>query len=243
MKTELAVPLSITQIEAAQKIHQRLSQWKDTDDALLALRDLFPEFDIKATLLKVATVNQLYGTNVYAVDRMARHIIEVLNTRDNFEDIDIIEELAALPRRKHISFASKFAHFFINSQRFPIYDSASISMIKFHLGRGEWIKNNASEYQDFLQNFDALRERARPALSCDCEALDHYLWLTGLYKKEKTRAKLKDEDAPEINREVWKLFQDLSPGGISISPLVDMLPPEFANLKRRKPRAKKDKKQ
>jgi hypothetical protein len=78
MKKGLADPLTMAQIEAANELHQGLPQWKNTDDALHALHNRFPEFDIKAMLLKVAAVNQLYGTNVYAVDRMARHIVEVL---------------------------------------------------------------------------------------------------------------------------------------------------------------------
>src|SRR5713101_2616065 len=241
MKTGLAVQLTMTQLEAANRLHEQLPQWRDTDSALRALGDRFPEFDIKATLLKVAAVNQLYGTNVYAVDRMAKHIVGVLSARDSLNDSDLVKELAVLPGRKHISFASKFAHFFISSQRFPIYDSIAISMIKFHLGRGKWIKDDAHEYSAFLQNLDALMQRAQPSLSCDYQALDRYLWLAGLYKKEKTKPRSEDnqeEDTPEINREVWNLFKTLSPNGVPVSPLADMLPPEFANLKPGKPRTK-----
>jgi hypothetical protein len=94
MKKGLAVPLTMAQIEAANELHQGLPQWENTDDALHVLHNRFPEFDIKATPLKVAAVNQLYGTNVYAVDRMARHIVEVLSARDSLRDIDLVEELA-----------------------------------------------------------------------------------------------------------------------------------------------------
>ena len=49
MKKGLAVPLTMAQIEAANELHQGLPQWKNTDDALHALHNRFPEFDIKAT--------------------------------------------------------------------------------------------------------------------------------------------------------------------------------------------------
>jgi len=48
----LAIPLTMAQIEAANELHQGLPQWKSTDDALHALHNRFPEFEIKATLLR-----------------------------------------------------------------------------------------------------------------------------------------------------------------------------------------------
>ena len=44
----------------------------------------FPAFGLKAALLKVAALNQLYGTNVYAVVRMAQHVVSTMeNTMRN----------------------------------------------------------------------------------------------------------------------------------------------------------------
>jgi hypothetical protein len=74
----LAIPLSISQVEAANRLHRQLPQWQVTDHALHALQVRFPEFDAESTLLKVVAVNQLYDTNVYAVIRMAHHIAEVM---------------------------------------------------------------------------------------------------------------------------------------------------------------------
>src|SRR6266478_4868748 len=139
MEIGLAVPLSTSQIEAANELHKQLSGWQTTDGALHALHIRFPGFDDEAALLKVAAVNQLYGTNVFAVGRMAEHIrVDVMSKEGKIADVDFVEELATLPemKYKHISFASKFAHFFVNAQRFPIYDSVAISMIEFHLGKG-----------------------------------------------------------------------------------------------------------
>ena len=129
MEMDLAVPLSMSQIEAANRLHSKLLQWQITDRALHALHVNLPGFDIEATLLKVAAVNQLYGTNVYAVMRMAQHITKVMLTAGNMEDTDLVEKLASLPGRQHLSFASKFAHFFIDMERFPIYDSYAVKMV------------------------------------------------------------------------------------------------------------------
>src|SRR5436853_7873175 len=106
METSLAVQLAMTQIEAANRLHGKLLQWQVTDRALHTLQENLPGFDIEATLLKVVAVNQLYGTNVYAVVRMAQHVTEVMQDAEGMEDADLIEELASLTGRKHRSFAS-----------------------------------------------------------------------------------------------------------------------------------------
>src|SRR5216684_3145590 len=101
---DLVVSLYISQIEAANRLHQQLPQWQITDRALHALQVRFPGFDAEATLLKVVAVNQLYGTNVYAVMRMAQHVTEVMQGANRMEDADLVKELASLNSRKHLSF-------------------------------------------------------------------------------------------------------------------------------------------
>lgn len=233
MGIALAVPLSLAQIDAANTLHEQLLQWQVTDKAFLMLHERFPDLDIESTLLKVAAVNQLYGTNVYAVDRMATHIIEVLQQQDHLDDVDLVEKIASLynSKRKHISFASKFAHFFIDKERFPIYDRFAIDMVKFHLGQQVKVKDKEQPYRLFCQKLAILKELVSTQGLCTYESLDRYLWLTGLYKEYKTKAK------PKINREVEALFKALLIDDVPTSLLQAMLPAEFARLVRRKPHA------
>jgi len=63
----IAVPLLASQIDVANKLHRQHLQWQITDQALQSLQARFPDFGIEAMLLKVVAINQLYGTNVYAV--------------------------------------------------------------------------------------------------------------------------------------------------------------------------------
>ena len=63
IKKDLAVPLTMTHIEAANRLHRKLLQWQVTDRALHTLQESLPGFESEATLLKVVTVNQLYGTS------------------------------------------------------------------------------------------------------------------------------------------------------------------------------------
>jgi hypothetical protein len=214
MDIELAVPLSISQIEAANWLHRQLSHWQVTDNALHALHALqerFPEFDIDATLLKVVAINQLYGTKVYAVVKMAQHIAEVMLKASSMDDAGLVEELAALSGMNHISFASKFAHFFIDMERLPIYDSYAVKMVAYHLGQQGLIQDAEHPYKAFIENLNRLKQYA--LLSCTTRELDHYLWLAGLYRVwQANQEQQMDKDTLKksrrhINTEVAELFE------------------------------------
>jgi hypothetical protein len=203
METGLAVPLTMTQIETANRLHTKLIQWQVTDRALHTLQETLPGFDIEATLLKVVAVNQLYGTNVYAVARMAQHVTQVMQNASGMEDTDLVEELAALNGRKHRSFASKFAHFFIDMERFPIFDSFAVKMVTYHLGARGLARDSAHPYRVFVENICRLKKYA--GLSYTTRELDRYLWLAGLYQAWCRNP------ASQINAEVAEMFKSPSP--------------------------------
>ena len=198
MEMGLAVPLTMSQIEAANRLHGELLQWKATDKALHALKERFPEFDMDASLLKVVAINQLYGTNVYAVVRMAEHVSEVMCQSGTMDDVELVDEIATLPDMKHTSFASKFAHFFIDEERFPIYDSYVVKMLAYHLGAQEFVRDAGNPYKAFAANFHQLKQAA--GLQCTTRELDHYLWLAGMYRKWKAKP------GAHIGNEVALLF-------------------------------------
>ncbi|GHO89165.1 hypothetical protein [Dictyobacter formicarum] len=211
METALAVPLLRSQIDVANRLHQQLRQWKDTDQALEALHIRFPGFDMDSTLLKVVAINQLYGTQIYMVVPMARHVTEVMRAADGLEDTELVEQIAAFSGRKHLSFASKFAHFFIHMERFPIYDSFARKMVAHHLGAYGRAIGTTSPYKAFVENIERLKQRA--ALSCSNKELDRYLWLAGLYLLWKRYMDEKDVNKKKklrMNAEVEALFNDLS---------------------------------
>jgi hypothetical protein len=217
MEINLAVPLLESQIKAAQELYKMLPQWQQKNRILLALKDQFPDaLDPDGTSLKVVVLNQFYYTNVMAVDRMTTWILEIMGKEAQIvTEVEIVEQIAALPMtteqkkpRNHYSFASKFAHFFIDPQRFPIYDSSALDMIKIHLGRDGLIKIEGHEYGTYFENINCLKRRARLPLSYTYADLDRYLWLAGLYRDWKTKAN------PKINGEVEELFKSFSVNSI-----------------------------
>jgi hypothetical protein len=124
------IPLLASQLAAAKNLYARLPQWHATNQALAALGHSFPDFAIESALLKVAAVNQLYGTNVYAVARMAEHVCAIMANYNSAEvDSTLVEQIAALPPvpgqprdRRHISSRRWIAHNFQPT----IYSSAHL---------------------------------------------------------------------------------------------------------------------
>ena len=74
----LRIPLNMVQIEAAGRLHGRLTSWAITDAALERLRTQFPDFDPVSVLIKAAAVNQLYYTGVRRLPRLAQHVASVM---------------------------------------------------------------------------------------------------------------------------------------------------------------------
>ena len=204
--TTLAIPLSQAQIDAANRLHAHLYQWRMTDNALDALASAFPTWEPEAALLKVAAVNQLYGTNLYAIVRMAEHVSAVMAiAQPVMEGPALVERIAALPKspaqktqRRHFSFASKLAHFFIDAKRFPIYDSYAVRMVERHLGPKGYVRDETHPYLAYVANLERLGERS--GLAWSGRELDRYLWLAGQY-----RAWGKNHKAA-INTEAARLF-------------------------------------
>jgi hypothetical protein len=132
------------QIDAAQEIYKNYMEgWRRADDALTELDKAITGFGHPAALIKAAAVDKLYWTNVYYIGSAALHVEEVLDGCGRaalaLKGPGLVEDMAAVevsPGRiiHYRSFASKFAHFFIDHDRFPIYDKFAIRMLREHLG-------------------------------------------------------------------------------------------------------------
>jgi len=166
-----------------------------------------PGFGPEEALLKVVAINALYGTNVFALVRAARHVEEVLASADlSKAGPELVESLANIPTtsgaqpRRYVSFASKFAHFFINPERFPIYDSYAERMLLLHLGTSA-VRNAARPYEAFMANLDSLQREY--GLICSYRELDRYLWIAGLYRAH-------ERGERRLNAELLHLFDNPS---------------------------------
>jgi hypothetical protein len=176
--------------------------------ALKRLRETLPEFDRESCLIKSVAINALYGTQVLAIVRMAEHVEAILQETDiTTAKTELIERLATLPRdsnkrpRQFTSFAAKFCHFFLDEERFPIYDEAAREAIKLDLGKKGYVSDPAHPYSSFCDNLARLRSEA--SLHRPGRELDRYLWITGMYMKW---LKLRHEQNPPMNAELQSIF-------------------------------------
>ncbi len=215
----LAVPLSPSQVEAASALRTWMPAWVAADAALDLLRSLSDDAGLGVVLLKVAALDRLYGTNMYAIVPMAQHIVTVLAARPE-DPIALVEAIAVLrpPPQKgrtaaeappppawaktYWSFASKFVHFFLDPDRVPLYDAWAAQSLNYHLGPIRLGSSNP--YRQFVQKVSVLRSLA--GLSCSIRELDRYLWLSGMYREWSRKP-----DRAPLSREVISLFTEQSP--------------------------------
>lgn len=173
--------------------HAQLNVWRQADEALNMLRDAMPGFSYEAVLIKAVTINSLYYTRVLAIQPVAGHLASVLSSDPpRPAGPELVESMAGdKPRR--ISFASKFAHFFLENDPYPIYDSYARRMIAKHTGVSE--ESLRKSYRVYVDTFKLLATRLE--IYSDQRRLDRYLWIQGQYeeyKKEKARAQRLAQD-------------------------------------------------
>lgn len=132
---------------------------------------------------KAAAVEKLYGTSVYHLGVAALRIGEALEGVDiESAGPELVEDMAVvtLPDGKVIryrSFASKFAHFFVDHDRFPIHDSFAAKMLRAHLGSGAPAVDSGATYMRIEGAFRRLAWQV--GLGSDTRQLDRYLWMIG----------------------------------------------------------------
>ncbi len=181
------VPLLPEQIDAAQAIYSKYTaSSRRIDGALATLDTAMPDFSPPAVLIKAAAVDKLYGTYAYYIDLAALRVREVLDGADRASaGPELVEDMAAVPLPggkiiRYRSFASKFAHFFIDD-RFPIHDSYAADMLRAHLGQRAPAPESEATYMARAEAFWELAESAGP--ESDTRRMDRYLWIVGQYRK------------------------------------------------------------
>jgi len=205
----MEVPLRPSQIQAAAQLQNRMPGWCVSERALDRLAHAVPGLSREEILLKAVAVNALYYTNVWAITRMAEHVTKVMQEPPQ-APVELVEAIAALPPasdserpRNYLSFASKFAHFFVDPELCPIFDSFACKSLQYHLGRGGLARDDEHAYRAFEHNFRKLRQSA--GLTCSTRDLDRYLWLSGNYRE------LQRKPNTAISVELQELFECCAP--------------------------------
>ena len=174
------------QICAALKLFGKMPGWQYAVKTLEKINEECPGFGDLECFIKTAAVNGLYSTNLYDVGLMAFHVTEVFKTIDDraliaskSRCLDLVNKISILnyPDGKikwHVSFGSKFCHFFVNNG-FPILDTYAIAALKRH---DESFRGDSKDkrYPAFVCSIETVRDLSK----CSIRELDYYLWLRGM---------------------------------------------------------------
>ena len=178
---------------SAIEVEKYLKTWKNLKNYQLqedALDKLFFELlpsneEISDILLKVATLNDFYSTNIFSVYPVAEHILSLkIDERLRQGDVTLVNEIQNVTingvTRKFYSFSTKYCSHH-NSKEYPIYDSYVEKVLKYFRKTDKFsnFKNaDLKDYQKFKNIIIAFREYYGLD-EFNLKEIDQYLWQLG----------------------------------------------------------------
>ena len=158
---------------SAIEVGKYLKTWKNLKNYQLqedALNKLFFELlpsneEISVILLKVATLNDFYSTNIFSVYPVAQHILSLtIDERLKQGDVTLVNEIQNVTingvTRKFYSFSTKYySHH--NPNEYPIYDSYVEKVLKSFRKTDRFFNfkdADLKDYQKFKNIIIAFRE-------------------------------------------------------------------------------------
>ena len=178
---------SAIEVEKYLKSWNNLKNYKLQEDALDKLFfELLPRNEeISDILLKVATLNDFYSTNIFSVYPVAEHILSLkIDERLRQGDVTLVNEIQNVAingvTRKFYSFSTKYCSHH-NPKEDPIYDSYVEKVLKYFRKTDKFSKfKNADlkDYQKFKNIIIAFREYY-DLEEFNLKEIDQYLWQLG----------------------------------------------------------------
>jgi hypothetical protein len=188
-------------VDAATKLYNSafFRGWHVSNAALEKLSsDLRNDWSEASCLLKAVAVNELYGTNVYTVIPTARHISHIMS-KNLARDLTLVERIAEQPhnRKKYVSFASKFCHFFIDQDHFPIFDDRACKALRHFLGP-RYQESRFGRYEAFVSSLNMLLGEC-DSVTANSRDFDRFLWIVGSW--------MHFQKSHQVNGELKYLFE------------------------------------
>ena len=178
---------------SAIEVGKYLKTWKNLKNYQLqedALDKLFFELlpsneEISDILLKIATLNDFYSTNIFSVYPVAEHILSLkIDERLKQGDVTLVNEIQNVTingvTRKFYSFSTKYCSHH-NPNEYPIYDSYVEKVLKYFRKTDKFFNfKNAylKDYQKFKNIIIAFREYYGLE-EFNLKEIDQYLWQLG----------------------------------------------------------------
>lgn len=186
--TSYSVPNpSILEVKKYLKSWDELENYKLQEDALDKLFfELIPNNkDISDILLKVATLNDFYSTNIFSVHPLAKHILSLdIDERLRQGDATLVKEIQKVNyggvTKNFYSFSTKYCSHH-NPIEYPIYDSYVEKVLKYFRKKDKFAVFRNADLKDY-QQFKKILLTFRTYYGLEefsIKEIDQYLWQLG----------------------------------------------------------------
>ena len=161
-KTNIDIPTpTVDEVEKYLKSWKRLEdqKYKFQEESLdLLFKELCPKnTELKHILLKCASLNDFYSTNIFSVYPVAKHILSLKNIDERLKSYDplLVSEIQKVSisdvEKNFYSFASKYCSHH-NPNDYPIYDSYVDEVLRYFRN-----KKDLSFRNDDLKDYDKFK--------------------------------------------------------------------------------------
>lgn len=180
-----------------EEIERYLVAWTELENYTLqesALNKLFLETykenkEIEDVLVKVATLNDFYSTQIFSVYPVAKHIVNLdIDARLQAGDVTLVNDIASVTmesgaEKNFYSFATKYCSHH-QPNKFAIYDSYVEKILKYYRNVDAFCVFTDSELKDYLVFSKVLKEFQLfyGLEKFTLKDLDRYLWQLGKEK-------------------------------------------------------------
>lgn len=175
------------------EVERYLNKWDELENYHLqenALNKLFYKLcpynqEIEDVLLKCATLNDFYSTNIYSIYPVAKHIVELnIDERLQRGDIGLVNEIqrVVIGDKLHnfYSFATKYCSHH-KPENYPIYDSYVEKVLCYFQRIHNFSKFRTSDLKDYVVFKNVLNDFRNYYNLTDysLKQIDQYIWQLG----------------------------------------------------------------
>jgi len=191
IKTKVALKLETPTNELVQKYVQKLysnERYYLEDQAVAKLFQHFPKNEsVEDIILKISALNDLYGTNIFATYKMAKHI-QKLKVDKYFDkkDLSVVGKIAVghgIGDRNFYSFATKYCSWH-DKDTYPIYDTFVQRILTAYRKQdkfSQFVNSDLRNYKAFAKVISDFKQKYS-LTQHNLKEIDKFLWA---YGKEK----------------------------------------------------------
>jgi hypothetical protein len=183
MSVTTTIGIAPAAIAEALELWNRSEELVRGDRSLFALQGCFAGFDPPSTLLKLAALTSFDAGRARSLAPLFDHVQGVVERFDvERAGPELVDALAATPVAparapiRELGFASRFAHYFIDKERFPILDGWTERALAGLVD--ESLPSGGTRYGRFCVEHARLSAACAPARPSE---IGRCLWLAGQY--------------------------------------------------------------